>query len=486
MIKAIKSNLSLKVFMITFVLLMSASMLTYLFISWTMPITYKAAQSEVLSADAEALAAALNQHTLEESAQLLEEFSQRHSVEVQLSDNQGNLLTPAKDKTFDSKYNAFLLTDDLESIDIAPSDEIDTAVGFSFTFKGDSTTYTLIAKGSMKAVNQAVEALKKTWPWLVLSVFIISILSSWFYSRYLTRPIVQISAIARKMSELEFDWRCDDKRRDEIGSLGGSLNELSERLSEAMNELKRTNQALQADIDRERELEEQRLAFFTAVSHELKTPLTVLKGQLEGMSDGIGVYADRDKYLRRSLGVVNRMEELVAQIVAVSKMEKNDFDLQKDRFDLSLLCRECIEACHELALSRHAQWECVIEEELMVVGNRALMQKALDNILCNAIVYSPMHAKITVRVYQKEHFINFECVNSDTEIPAASLPHLFEAFYRVEQSRSRSSGGSGLGLYLVKLIADAHHAQADIQNTAKGVCFTLSFPSIMNELKQDQ
>lgn len=154
-----------------------------------------------------------------------------------------------------------MLTDDLESIDIAPSDEIDTAVGFSFTFKGDSTTYTLIAKGSMKAVNQAVEALKKTWPWLVLSVFIISILSSWFYSRYLTRPIVQISAIARKMSELEFDWRCDDKRRDEIGSLGGSLNELSERLSEAMNELKRTNQALQADIDRERELEEQRLAF---------------------------------------------------------------------------------------------------------------------------------------------------------------------------------------------------------------------------------
>ena len=68
--------------MITFVLLMSASMLTYLFISWTMPITYKAAQSEVLSADAEALAAALNQHTLEESAQLLEEFSQRHSVEA--------------------------------------------------------------------------------------------------------------------------------------------------------------------------------------------------------------------------------------------------------------------------------------------------------------------------------------------------------------------------------------------------------------------
>ena len=122
----------------------------------------------------------------------------------------------------------------------------------------------------------------------------------------------------------------------------------------------------------------------------------------------------------------------------------------------------------------------------MVVGNRALMQKALDNILCNAIVYSPMHAKITVRVYQKEHFIKFERVNSDTEILAASLPHLFEAFYRVEQSRSRSSGGSGLGLYLVKLIADAHHAQAAIQNTAKGVCFTLSFPLIMNELKQDQ
>lgn len=475
MIKSIRKNLSLKVFLFTFVLLMGASLLTYLFISWAMPITYKASQSAMLNADVEELAYQLKDMSKEEGAEILAKFSLKHGVDVILNDEYGSSLSPAKDSNTSSRNSYTLVSEDMEAVDVAEAEDVNTAVGYSFTFKDDEVMYTLLIKGSMRAVNQAVEALKKIWPWLVLAVFVISVLSSLFYSRYLTKPIIKMSAIAQKMSDLEFDWRCDEERKDEIGSLAVSLNELSEKLSFALTSLKQANQSLQNDIDQERALEEQRLEFFTAVSHELKTPLTVLKGQLEGMSDKVGVYEDRDKYLRHSLKVVERMEDLVSQIVMISRMENADFDLHKECFDLGELCHECITQCQEFALSRQQHWQIDIEDSLMLIGNYSLMKKAIDNILCNAIAYSPQYANITVHVYKHADGMFFECINSDTKIPETSLPHLFETFYRVEQSRSRSSGGSGLGLYLVKLILNAHHAAAAIQNIDEGVCFTISF-----------
>lgn len=92
--------------------------------------------------------------------------------------------------------------------------------------------------------------------------------------------------------------------------------------------LREANAALQNDIDRERELERQRLEFFASVSHELKTPITVIKGQLEGMLGNVGVYKDRDQYLARSISVANRMEDLLKEIAIFSRMEAPEFALQ--------------------------------------------------------------------------------------------------------------------------------------------------------------
>src|SRR5699024_5190268 len=136
---------------------------------------------------------------------------------------------------------------------------------------------------------------------LVLLAF--SLLCAFFYSRYITRPIVRMSGIAGKMAVLDFHWECGEKRRDEIGKLGRSLDKLAQRLDAALADLESANQALRGEVEQERELDRQRMAFFNAASHELKTPVTILKGQLSGMLDGVGVYQDRDKYLLRSLQV---------------------------------------------------------------------------------------------------------------------------------------------------------------------------------------
>lgn len=125
-------------------------------------------------------------------------------------------------------------------------------------------------------------------PCLALALLAFSLLCAVGYSRYLARPIVRISSIAGRMAELDFQWKCGETRRDEIGALGRSLDEMAERLSAALAELEEANAALRGDMERARELERQRLAFFSAASHELKTPVTILKGQLSGMLDGVG------------------------------------------------------------------------------------------------------------------------------------------------------------------------------------------------------
>ena len=117
------------------------------------------------------------------------------------------------------------------------------------------------------------------------------------YSHYVTRPVLRINRVSKRMAELDFSWRCEENRTDELGTLAHSLNEMSQKLSASMTDLKCANEKLQADIERERALEQAQLDFFSAVSHELKTPITVIKGQTEGMILNVGDYQDRNKYL---------------------------------------------------------------------------------------------------------------------------------------------------------------------------------------------
>lgn len=157
-------------------------------------------------------------------------------------------------------------------------------------FAGQEENYTLYVTPRIEAENLAVQALVQMAPWLLLVLLAFSLLCAFFYSRYITRPIVRMSGIAGKMAQLDFQWSCGETRRDEIGQLGRSLDQMAQKLSAALTQLKTANEALRGEVEQERELERQRLAFFSAASHELKTPVTILKGQLAGMLDGVGVY----------------------------------------------------------------------------------------------------------------------------------------------------------------------------------------------------
>src|SRR5699024_2036892 len=149
------------------------------------------------------------------------------------------------------------------------------------------------------------------------------------------------------------------------------------------------NAKLQADIEHERELEQAQLDFFSAVSHELKTPITIIKGQTEGMILNVGDYQNRSKYLSRSLEIINTMENMVQEILTVSRIKSSKVGLLKETIDFSALLKGEYALFEDLIVQKEIDWNEDISPSLHIVADKMLIQKAINNIISNAILCSP-------------------------------------------------------------------------------------------------
>ena len=483
MITKLKNSLTTKIFLGTCLLLTAVCALTYGLIAQLMPLTYTVDQERLLAAQAERLVKQLEEYTLADCEPLLSQFTFQYGVPVSIQDSAGNVVggVDPSDVMPTGEHGQWEMTPNhLSGEGIQPNKEnedyIVHCIGTEFSFQDSSENCQLLIFASTRAVNQAAEALGHIWPWLAAAILLVSVLTSLFYAHFITRPIVRLSGISQKLSELDFSWRCRERRTDEIGTLAHNLDELANRLSHSMQELQTANDALQKDVEREQQLEQAQRDFFSAVSHELKTPITVLKGQLGGMLDGIGVYADRDKYLARSLAVANQMESLVQELLTVSRMERGG-ELSMIPVELTDLIRNCLQNYDELFRQKEQTVIADLPSGIWSAGDPALLKKALGNLLSNAALHSPEGIKIWISARRKEDNIILSVENEGAHIAPEQLPHLFEPFFRSDPSRSRQTGGSGLGLYLVQKIAEQHGGSCQIHNSERGVCAALILPS---------
>ena len=477
-------SLTVRIFLITFFILLSAGAVTFGLIAWATPSTYTAVVTDDLTAQVDALVEKLTGTALEDCGPVLDAFIRASGAEAMLVGPDGRMADTGSQLAVRSVYedDSMIVTaaqgDAAVTYDAGASASEDTVavtmseqatVTAKVQFAGQEGPCTLYVTPRMEAENLAVRALVQMAPWLLLALLVFSLLCALVYSRYITRPIVRLSGIAGKLARLDFQWTCGEKRRDEIGRLGRSLDEMAGKLSAALRELESANRALKGEVARERELDRQRMAFFNAASHELKTPVTILKGQLSGMLEGVGVYQDRDKYLLRSLQVTGRMENLIGEMLAISRMEAGAAPLRRERVELSALMEEQLALDLELMEQRGQRLVPDLTPEIAVTGDPSLLGKAVGNLLSNASLYSPEGAEIRVWCGLLGGHPALTVENTGAHIGAEALPRLFEAFYRAEGSRNRSTGGSGLGLYLVRMILDRHGAACTIENTQEGV-----------------
>lgn len=271
MVKKIQSSLSAKIFIIIASILLASGLIIYGIVMLYMPHSYKTQITEKFQEDFHKLVQNIDVDNIEKSSAAIQNFCSTNKTFVRLK---------SVDNTISYEWKA-------ENVVIPDSTEYSSSIieyiGKEQNDKGKDLI--VLTTASMESVNQVTDIFYKILPIIIITILIISIVGSLFCSHYISKPIVEISHISRHMSELDLSWRSTVSRVDEIGVLSDSLNNLACNLNKTMAELNQANELLKQDYEKEKRREKQRKDFFNAVSHELKTPITLLKCSLEGMME---------------------------------------------------------------------------------------------------------------------------------------------------------------------------------------------------------
>ena len=239
------------------------------------------------------------------------------------------------------------------------------------------------------------------------------------------------------------------------------------------------------DITQLQKLESMRQDFLGNVSHELKTPLTVLKGYLETIAE---VPLDEDKrqgYIQILLAQTQRMQNIVNDLLTLTQLETAPYWAEEDSIDMPSLVEQAIEDA-ELLSNRQHSIELTCDYDLKLMGEERQIISVINNLITNAVRYTPSGGKITVSWgLNEQQCAQFSVRDNGVGISKEHLPHLIERFYRVDPSRSRESGGTGLGLAIVSQILTRHQAELEIESTpSKGSNFTAIFSALRTEHPQ--
>ena len=403
-------------------MLLCISLLVFAMLAWLMPQTYSNKLNTILDERAQGFVSELEQVPFSDSGGLFDQFIADMEINsVELYDSSGDFV-PLPSKEYNNEWE-----DNIAQMAVAGLGEASPILSnhYYFSFSDRNDRYTLVVYGEAEHILELQQSFIRIFPLILLTVLAVAFVVSWLYSRMITKPVLEISRVSEKMSDLQLDWTVDEQRTDELGTLGKSLNRLSRNLSTALSDLQNANRKLEADIEHEKELEQARTNFFSAVSHELKTPITIIKGQLEGMLLGIGAYKDREKYLTRSLEIANTLETMVQEILTISRLETAGTDFKKDHLDCIQIIKSYLSETEDLIAEKDLQTHLDVPPSALITGNKMLMEKVFSNLIGNAIKYSPQGATIRISVYMEHEQMEFSVENTGAHIPEDSIPKLF-------------------------------------------------------------
>ncbi|WP_426951558.1 sensor histidine kinase [Bacillus mycoides] len=332
------------------------------------------------------------------------------------------------------------------------------------------------AIASLQPVNEAMLVLKDYYVYALIIVFLVIILLSFYYSKIIVKPLIKINRVTKKMANFDFSEKLPVTADDEIGGLSSGINTLSVNLKDRIDRLNVANTKLQQDIERERQLEKTRKEFISGVSHELKTPLSVIRSFAEGIQDGVS--KDTTYYTNVILEETDNMNRLIVEMLELAKLESGTYKLEMSTFSIGELIQQVYTKLLFSMEEKHLQVDIHADSSLFVKANRSRIEQVVVNLLSNAIRYTPDGEKIHVSVIETEDTVKIKIENTGNPIPEESLEKIWDRFYRLDASRSRHTGGTGLGLSIVKNILDLHHAEYGVYNTTNSVVFYFNLQKV--------
>ena len=290
-----------------------------------------------------------------------------------------------------------------------------------------------------------------------LIAIIAAVVITFLLSRYILRPVKELSTAARRLGSGDFSQRVTVSGEGEIEEMSQTFNTMADNLQHA---------------------EELRQNMVTDIAHELRTPLTNIKGYLEGISDG--VIAPDPKTITLLNEEASLLSRLVEDLQELNLADAGEIKLARQPEDLSPLITQTVAAMQPQAGERGLTMQTTLPETLPMVSiDTSRIHEVLHNLLENAIFHTPTGGRITVTARLTDGFVEVEITDTGVGIPASDLMDIFERFYRVDKSRTRATGGNGLGLTISKRLVEAHGGSISVKSeVGKGSRFRFTLPVV--------
>ena len=335
--------------------------------------------------------------------------------------------------------------------------------------------YSIILRTPIQGIKDNVNISTTLIKYVGGAILAVGIIAAFVVSTYITRPIKQLSNIAEKMSEMDFNARYEGSDKGEIGLLGKSMNNMSEKLEQNIAELKKANLELKKDIDKKEKLEIMRTDFLSNVSHELKTPIALIQGYAEGLKEGITDDPESmEFYCDVIMDEANKMNTMVKRLLTLNQIEFGNDEPDMERFNINELIASVVDA----NAIRAGQKNMSIvfnnrNEQNFVWADEYKTEEVLTNYISNALNHCDGKQAIEVRTSKSEDgaTLTVTVYNSGRNIAEEDLERIWEKFYKTDKARTREYGGNGIGLSIVKAIMESMGQEYGVRNVSDGVEF---------------
>jgi len=327
-------------------------------------------------------------------------------------------------------------------------------------------------RSNFESIQESVDLANQFLGYIGLISVVVGIVAMFIVSSRFTKPILDLANIAKRMSELDFEAKYPIKRKDEIAELGSSINALSDKLQKTISELKKANNELKNDIQKKTEIDEMRKEFLSNVSHELKTPISLIQGYAEGLMENVNEDEEnRNFYCEVIMDEANKMNQLVKKLLTLNELEFGNNQVNFERFDIVQLIKSVLMSTEILFRQKNVTLHFEENEPIYVWADEYLIEQVVTNYISNALNHVSGQNIIEIKLIRRGDVLRVAVFNTGETIPEDELDKIWIKFYKVDKARTREYGGSGIGLSIVKAIMNSHNKECGVINHNMGVEF---------------
>lgn len=450
------NNLFKKTFVINFLILSMSFVLLYIIIYYFLPLYYVEYQTNKFNNNVKTMVSTLeSKDELNKSA--FTTINNINNINFRIYDDDGNMIF-----INDEFGHGISMPPDIKfnKQEIHQEDQLHVEK----EIKVGDEKYTIFFMQHLDSVTGIRKILYLLIPYMIFIGIALGLLASYIFAKTISKPIEELNKQAIDISNLNFKNQKVIKRNDEIGELSNNIYIMSKDLEEALEQLKKD---VNAANDRDRERKE----LMAILSHELKTPITILSGQTECMIAGIGKYKDHQKYLKENLKEYNKLNQLVNQILTFSKIDNFDLKLKLEEIEIKKLIEDKIEEYQNIFQTKKLKVILDCEIETMIL-DKNLIDLIIKNLIENAFKYAKEESAIKIKLDKN----NFEISNQVNDEFKKTPEELSKPF--IQNDDSRNTEGYGLGLYIIDKAIEKHQFKKEIEVKNTEFIFKINFNKI--------